>query len=76
MTTLLRHGKIFDGTTNPPFEGDILIEGERIVRIAPEIAEKADAVIDLQGKSVAPGFIDVHSHNDWFAIRPDNLPYF
>ena len=76
MTTLLRHGKIFDGTTNPPFEGDILIEGERIVRIAPEIAGNADVVVELQGKSVAPGFIDVHSHNDWFAIRPDNLPYF
>ena len=31
---------------------------------------------DLQGLSVAPGFIDGHSHNDWFAIKNDPLPYF
>lgn len=76
MRTLLKWGKIFDGTTNPPFLGDILIEGKKIIRVAPEIDAQADEVIDLQGKSVAPGFIDVHSHNDWFAIRRDNLPYF
>lgn len=33
-------------------------------------------VIDLQGLSLAPGFIDAHSHNDWFAIRKDPSKYF
>jgi len=33
-------------------------------------------VIDLTGKSIASGFIDAHSHNDWFAIRKEPLPYF
>ena len=73
---LLRHGKLYDGAANPPFAGDVLIEGDRIARIAPEISEDADTVIDLQGKSAAPGFIDVHSHNDWFAIHKNSLPYF
>lgn len=37
----------------------------------------ADAqVIDLGGKSIAPGFIDIHSHNDWFAIKNDKMKYF
>jgi len=36
----------------------------------------ADRIIDLEGKSAAPGFIDMHSHNDWFAIRNDPVPFF
>ena len=33
-------------------------------------------MIDLRGRSLASGFIDAHSHNDWFAIKNDPLPYF
>lgn len=33
-------------------------------------------MIDVQGKCVAPGFIDAHSHNDWFAARKDNARFF
>ena len=76
MRTLLKNGLIYDGTTADPAIGDILIDGDRIARIAPEISDAADAVYDLRGKSVAPGFIDVHSHNDWFAIHKNPQPYF
>lgn len=76
MTILLKNAKIYDGTANPPFTGDLLLENDRIVCVAPRIDEGADKVYDLQGKSVAPGFIDSHSHNDWFAIRKDCLPCF
>ena len=76
MKTLLRHAKIYDGTGAVPFEGDVLIEGERIQRIDTHIEEEADVVLDLAGKSLAPGFIDGHSHNDWFAIKKEPLPYF
>ena len=41
-----------------------------------EIDLPADSVIDLSGKAAAPGFIDAHSHNDWFAIKKEPLPYF
>ena len=76
MRTLLKNGLIYDGTTADPAIGDILIDGDRIARIAPEISDAVDAVYDLCGKSVAPGFIDVHSHNDWFAIHKNPQPYF
>ena len=76
MRTLLKHALIYDGTTAEPRMGDILIEDGRFARIAPEIAGAADTVYELRGKSVAPGFIDVHSHNDWFAIHKNPLPYF
>ena len=76
MRQLIKNGKIYDGTGGEPFTGDLLIEEDRIVRIAESIDEPADSVTDLNGLSVAPGFIDAHSHNDWFAIKNDPLPYF
>ena len=76
MRQILKNAKIYDGTGAAPYTADILLEGDRIARIAEGIDLPADQVIDLKGKSVAPGFIDGHSHNDWFAIKNDPLPYF
>lgn len=76
MRTLLKNGTLYDGTGADPVRGDILIEDDRLVKIGGTIEDKADRVIELGGKSVAPGFIDAHSHNDWFAIKRDPLPYF
>ena len=76
MRQLLKNAKIYDGTGSEPYMGDILIEGDRIAKIAPAIDLPADSVMDLKGLSVSSGFIDGHSHNDWFAIKNDPLPYF
>ena len=76
MKQLLKHAKIYDGTGAKPFIGDILLADDRIVRVAPNVEAEADRTIDLSGLSVAPGFIDEHSHNDWFAIKRDPLPWF
>ncbi len=76
MKLLLKNARIYDGTGKPAFSGDVLTENDRILRVAQVIDEAADQVIDLQGASLAPGFIDAHSHNDWFALRTDPLPWF
>jgi len=76
MRQLIRNGKIYDGTGSEPFTGDILVDQDRIAGIAEGIDIPVESVIDLNGLSVAPGFIDAHSHNDWFAIKKDPLPYF
>lgn len=76
MRLLFKSGLIYDGTGADAYKGDILVEGDRIIKIAAEISDAADEVIDLDGKSVSSGFIDGHSHNDWFAIKKDPLPYF
>lgn len=76
MRQLLMNAKIYDGTGTDGFIADILIEQDRIAKIGPSIDIPADSVMDLQGLSIAPGFIDGHSHNDWFAIKKDPLPYF
>lgn len=76
MKQLLKNAKIYDGTGSAPFMGDVLIEDDRIVKVGEGLSDEADKVFDLKGKSLAPGFIDGHSHNDWFAIKKDPLPYF
>lgn len=76
MRTLFQNGWLYDGTGAPARRGSLLIDGETIAAVdAPEGAQ-ADLVLDCEGLAVAPGFIDSHSHNDWFACRPDPLPYF
>ena len=75
--TLIKNAKIYDGSGAPAFLGDVLIEGERILQIGESLPVEADAeVLDLEGLSLAPGFIDAHSHNDWFALRKEPLNYF
>lgn len=77
MKTLLKNAKIYDGTGNNTFFGSVLIDGDRILEVGPNIPDTAaDEVTDLGGLSLAPGFIDAHSHNDWFAIKKAPDPYF
>lgn len=77
MRTLLKNGKLYDGTGSKAYVGTIVIEDDKIESINTDVEEaKMDRVIDLEGYSVAPGFIDAHSHNDWFAIKKEPMPYF
>lgn len=43
-------------------EGDLAIEGEKIVAIGPGLADMASEIIDAEGHLVLPGAIDVHTH--------------
>jgi len=73
MQTLIKNAKIYDGSGTEAFMGDILISGEKIEKVGGTIEVQADRIIDLRGKSVSSGFIDGHSHNDWFAIKKDPI---
>ena len=74
---LFKNALIYDGTGAEPFKGDILIDNDRIVKVEEHIQEEDGwEVADLQGMSVSSGFIDAHSHNDWFAIKKEPQKYF
>lgn len=76
MKILLKGGTVLDGTGKRPFIADVLIEDDKISSVAPDIAENADRVIDCAGLTVAPGFIDAHSHNDFFYDYPEAEKYY
>ena len=64
-TLVLRGGRIFDGTGAPAREGTLVIERNKIARILPVGATdwpKDAQVIDVTGKTVLPGLIDLHTH--------------
>ena len=69
-TTLLRGGLIVDGSGDPARPGDVLLRGGRIEAIG-DVPSEAGTVIDCTDKVIAPGFIDAHSHMDFFAPSED-----
>jgi dihydropyrimidinase len=62
MKTLIKHGTIV--TASDQYQGDVLVEDERVAVIGTTLEMHADTVIDASGKYVLPGGIDVHTHLD------------
>lgn len=65
---LLRGGTVIDGTGSPRFAADVLIADGRIAAIGTDLPAANAEVLDVGGCVVAPGFIDVHTHDDRIVI--------
>lgn len=63
MDLIIRNGTIVDGTGMPGYIGDIGITDGKIVATG-SIVDSAAEEIDATGLTVAPGFIDPHTHFD------------
>ena len=70
--TLIRGGRIVDGTGRPARSADIGIEDGHIAAIG-SLRETARETIDADGALVTPGFIDVHTHYDGQVLWDDRL---
>ena len=60
---IIKNGIIYDGTGDKPFVADIAIKGRKIEAIG-ELDEVSKQTINAEGKVVAPGFVDIHTHYD------------
>ena len=72
---LIKGGRIIDGTGSPSFKADIAINGEYIFQIGALNVENPEHVIDATNHVIAPGFIDVHTHDDRLLLsNPEVTP--
>ncbi|MEQ8789254.1 MAG: D-aminoacylase [Pirellulaceae bacterium] len=66
-------GEVIDGTRAPRRRADVAISEDKIAAIGDLSQAEAGARIDARGKIVAPGFIDVHNHDDGWMLRGAHL---
>src|SRR5690606_13404994 len=62
MGILLKNGTVISATESSKV--DVLVEGETIAQIGPNLASERHEVVDCTGKYLMPGGIDVHTHLD------------
>ena len=70
MKILIQNGYVLDPESKREGVCDVLIEDDKIVKVAEKIADAVDRTIDANGCYVMPGFIDLHVH-----LRDPGLEY-
>ncbi|WP_031163872.1 N-acyl-D-amino-acid deacylase family protein [Streptomyces durhamensis] len=76
---VIRDADVADGSGEPSYRADVVIDGGRIVSIVKEAAAagcqrpRAVRELDAEGLVLSPGFIDMHAHSDLALLRdPDH----
>src|SRR6478609_385626 len=71
---LITNANVIDGSGSPARRASVRVEGDRIAAVGELTARSGETVIDARGLTLAPGFIDTHSHaDDDLAGHPDAL---
>ncbi len=65
LDTKVEGATVLDGTGAPGFRADVGITGEAIAAVGDLSREPAGTTLRASGLTLAPGFIDMHSHSDW-----------
>jgi N-acyl-D-amino-acid deacylase len=66
---LIRNATVIDGSGGAPKCADVAIVDDRIRAIGKLDDYTAEYIVDGSGKVLAPGFVDVHTHDDLYLIR-------
>ena len=77
MKTLrIVNGLVVDGTGRPAFNGEVVIEDDRISAVEPAqpLVDPPPDAVDAAGCVVSPGFIDSHSHSDAYLVLEPDAP--
>ena len=65
MRLLIEHANVWDGSGALPFPGQVLVENERILTVAPQsetLAADGAERLDARGKFLMPGLVEGHAH--------------
>ena len=63
MDLFIRNGRVVDPANGLDAAGDVLIQAGRVARVGPRLEAPAGIeTIDVEGRVIAPGFIDIHVH--------------
>ncbi len=66
---IIKNGLVADGITDSLISADVAINSDRIAVVEPNIdPDRGKKIIEAKGMIVAPGFVDVHSHSDYYLI--------
>ncbi len=71
---IIRNGNVIDGSGAPARRADVAIAGDRIEAVGA-VTGTARREIDARGHAVAPGFIDVHTHDDAAVVRDPRVDF-
>jgi N-acyl-D-amino-acid deacylase len=71
---VIRGAKIYDGIGSPAVDGDLALRGDKIGAVGT-VEGKASREINARGLAVAPGFIDVHSHDDFPVLATPDMDF-
>ena len=66
---IIKNGSVIDGSGKPAYRADVGVCGKTIAAIGDLKAACAKTVTDASGKTVTPGFLDMHRHADAAIFR-------
>ncbi len=71
--TLIRAATVYDGSNAEPEVLDVALHEDRIAAVGRDLPSGAQKVVEARGLALAPGFIDVHTHDDLAVIRSPTM---
>ena len=71
---VIRNGWILDGTGAAAIQADVSVKGGRIAEVGPGLRGGGED-LDAAGLTVAPGFIDIHTHSELALLGEPEMPF-
>lgn len=72
-STLIVNARVIDGSGAPARSVSVRIDKDRIVAVGRLKPVRGEAIVDAKGLTLAPGFIDAHSHHDRQAEKTPDM---